>query len=101
MGISGFTCAQCRRGVLFIDGSLCNRCAAIRDSQGQGVSLIIGAKYHIGFNTAKEMGDEMAAYHHVRCEAFGADWAVFRTEDGEPLTTTFDNLTDFVDDIGN
>ncbi len=38
--------------------------------------LVIGAEYYIGWNTAKALGDETAAYSYVRCEAFGKDWAV-------------------------
>lgn len=61
--------------------------------------LIIGKKYLIGWNTAKALGDEMAAHSWVRCEAFGIDWAVFRQGDGEPLAATFEDLTDFFNAI--
>lgn len=63
--------------------------------------LIIGKEYFIGFNTAKAMGEEMAAYSKVRCVAFGIDWAVFRTKEGDPLAATFGDLTDFVRNMGD
>lgn len=61
--------------------------------------LIIGRKYYIGFNTAKALGSEIAAYSHVRCEAFGDDWAVFRRENGEALVATFIELENFVKNL--
>ena len=62
--------------------------------------LEICAEYFIGWNTAKSLGDETAAYSYVRCEAFGKDWAVFRTSNGEPLAATFDNVANFAQEIG-
>ena len=62
--------------------------------------LVIGAEYYIGWNTAKALGDETAAYSYVRCEAFGKDWAVFRAKNGEPLASTFDSVANFARDIG-
>lgn len=63
--------------------------------------LIIGKGCFIGWNTAKAVGNETEAYGDARCEAFGIDWAVFRTKEGEALAATFDDLTGFVDNIGN
>lgn len=43
----------------------------------------------MGWNTAKEFGS--GPYYmtlRVRCEAFGADWAVFRDDDGRPCAVT-------------
>lgn len=63
--------------------------------------LIIGKEYFIGWNTAKAMDNEREAYGNARCEAFGVDWAVFRTKEGEPLAATFDDLETFIRNMGD
>jgi hypothetical protein len=39
----------------------------------------------MGWAVSKKFGDTGLFGSQVRCEAFGADWAIFRDESGKPM----------------
>jgi hypothetical protein len=65
-----------------------------------GIQLSIGKVLPpIGWNTANRLEDTGACGEKMRCEAFGYDWAVFRSVSGQSFAIAFkdhENLKSFL-----
>lgn len=58
--------------------------------------MLIGKAFICGWNEAKLL-DESVACEHIRLEAIGNDWVVFRDENGKAHAVAFKNYRELSD----